>query len=42
MLTVVSAQKTTCRSVTSMYIPLTSLALGCEPMTCRAGRMVSG
>ena len=42
MFTVVSAQNTTCRSVTSMYMPLTSLALGCAPMTWSAGRMVSG
>jgi hypothetical protein len=31
--TVVSAQKTTCRSVTSMYMPLTTFAPGCAPIT---------
>ena len=42
MLTVVSAQKMTCLSKTSMYIPLTSPAFGCAPMTSSAGRTVSG
>ena len=42
MVTVVSAQNTTCFSNTSMYMPLTSPDFGCAPMTSSAGRMVSG
>ena len=42
MFTVVSAQKITCFSNTSMYMPLTSPAFGCAPITSSAGRIVSG
>ena len=38
----VSAQKTTLCSNTNMYMPLTRPAFGCAPITCSAGRIVSG
>ena len=37
MLTVVSAQKTTCFSNTSMYMPLTRPAFGCAPIDLERG-----